>query len=168
MAPIVILGSGLAGYTVAREFRKLDAATPLVIVTRDDGAVYSKPMLSNALAGGRSAAALSTADAAAAAGQLNATVMARREVAAIDVAGHALAFADGERLDYAKLVLALGADPIRVPLEGDAADAVMQVNDLDDYSRFRDAIEPATHVTILGAGLIGCEFANDLVATGRK
>ena len=60
MAPIVILGSGLAGYTVAREFRKLDAATPLVVVTRDDGAVYSKPMLSNALAGGRSAAALAT------------------------------------------------------------------------------------------------------------
>ena len=48
MAPIVILGSGLAGYTLAREFRKLDPVTALVIVTRDDGAVYSKPMLSNA------------------------------------------------------------------------------------------------------------------------
>lgn len=168
MAPIVILGSGLAGYTVAREFRKLDAATPLVIVTRDDGAVYSKPMLSNALAGGRSAAALASADAAAAAGQLNATVLARREVAAIDVAARTLALDDGERLEYAKLVLALGADPIRVPLEGDAAGAVMQVNDLQDYARFREAIERAGHVTILGAGLIGCEFANDLLAGGRK
>src|SRR5690606_19288902 len=149
MAPIVILGSGLAGYTVAREFRKLDAATPLVIVTRDDGAVYSKPMLSNALAGGRSAAALPTADAASAAGQLNATVLARREVASIDAGARALVFADGERLEYAKLVLALGADPIRLPLAGDAADAVMQVNDLQDYARFRDAIEHAAHVTIL-------------------
>ncbi len=168
MAPIVILGSGLAGYTVAREFRKLDAATPLVIVTRDDGAVYSKPMLSNALAGGRSAAALPTADAATAAGQLNATVLARREVASVDAGARALVFADGERLEYAKLVLALGADPIRVPLAGDAADAVMQVNDLQDYARFRDAIEGAAHVTILGAGLIGCEFANDLLASGRQ
>lgn len=168
MGPIVILGSGLAGYTVAREFRKLDAATPLVIVTRDDGAVYSKPMLSNALAGGRSAAALPTADAATAAGQLNATVLARREVASIDTGARALVFADGERLEYAKLVLALGADPIRLPLAGDAADAVMQVNDLQDYARFRDAIERAAHVTILGAGLIGSEFANDLRASGRQ
>src|SRR5690606_311350 len=165
---IVILGSGLAGYTVAREFRKLDAAAPLVVVTRDDGAVYSKPMLSNALAGGRSAAALATADAASAAGQLNATVLARREIAAIDTAARTLTFADGERLQYSKLVLAIGADPIRVPLEGDAAAAVMQDNDLTDYARFRDAIEGAGHVTILGAGLIGCEFANDLLASGRK
>ncbi|HMM53284.1 MAG TPA: FAD-dependent oxidoreductase [Burkholderiaceae bacterium] len=168
MAPIVILGSGLAGYTVAREFRKLDAATPLVVVTRDDGAVYSKPMLSNALAGNRSAAALASADAAGAAAQLNATVLAHREVVSIDTAARAVTLADGEQLEYSQLVLALGADPIRVPLAGDAAGAVMQVNDLDDYARFRDAIENAAHVTILGAGLIGCEFANDLLASGRR
>lgn len=168
MAPIVILGSGLAGYTVAREFRKLDAATPLVVVTRDDGAVYSKPMLSNALAGNRSAAALASTDAAGAAAQLNATVLAHREVVSIDTAARAVTLADGEQLEYSQLVLALGADPIRVPLAGDAAGAVMQVNDLGDYARFRDAIRNAAHVTILGAGLIGCEFANDLLAGGRR
>ena len=168
MAPIVILGSGLAGYTVAREFRKLDATTPLVIVTRDDGAVYSKPMLSNALAGGRSAEALASADATGAAKQLNATVLARREVAAIDVETHTLALADGERLAYSKLVLALGADPIGVPLEGDAAGAVMQVNDLQDYARFRQALHGKQRVLILGAGLIGCEFANDLLLGGYQ
>lgn len=168
MAPIVILGSGLAGYTVAREFRKLDATAPLVVVTRDDGAVYSKPMLSNALAGGRNAAALASADAAGAAAQLNATVLAHRQAALVDTASRTLVLADGERLEYSRLVLALGADPIRVPLAGDAADAVMQVNDLQDFARFHEAIEHATHVTILGAGLIGCEFANDLLASGRK
>jgi len=168
MAPIVILGSGLAGYTVAREFRKLDAATPLVVVTRDDGAVYSKPMLSNALAGNRSASALASADAAGAAAQLDATVLAHREVVSIDTAARAVVLADGERLEYSQLVLALGADPIRVPLAGDAADTVMQVNDLGDYARFRDAIQNAAHVTILGAGLIGSEFANDLLASGRR
>ena len=48
MNPLVIVGSGLAGYTLAREFRKLDPASPMVIVTRDDGRAYSKPVLSNA------------------------------------------------------------------------------------------------------------------------
>ena len=47
MNPIVIAGSGLAGLAVAREFRRLDAATPVVVVTADDGVSYSKPMLSN-------------------------------------------------------------------------------------------------------------------------
>jgi len=48
---VVIVGSGLAGYTAAREFRKLDRQTPLVVVSRDAAGFYSKPMLSNALAG---------------------------------------------------------------------------------------------------------------------
>ena len=37
-APIVIVGTGLSGYTLAREVRKLDKETPIVMVTADDGA----------------------------------------------------------------------------------------------------------------------------------
>lgn len=43
MDPIIIIGSGLAGYYAAREFRKLNKETPLVIVTADSGPFYSKP-----------------------------------------------------------------------------------------------------------------------------
>ena len=48
---LVIIGSGLAGYTLAREYRKLNDTARLLLISRDDGAFYSKPMLSNALAG---------------------------------------------------------------------------------------------------------------------
>ena len=48
--PVVIVGTGMAGYTVARELRKLDSTVPIVMISRDDGSFYSKPMLSNALA----------------------------------------------------------------------------------------------------------------------
>lgn len=41
--PIVIIGTGLAGYNVARELRKLDAQAPLVIVSRGHAGFYSKP-----------------------------------------------------------------------------------------------------------------------------
>ena len=44
-APIIIVGTGLAGYGLAREFRH-DAETPLILITHDDGRSYSKPMLS--------------------------------------------------------------------------------------------------------------------------
>ena len=45
-APLVIVGTGLAGYNLAREWRKLDSSTPLLLITSDDGRSYSKPMLS--------------------------------------------------------------------------------------------------------------------------
>ena len=47
--PIIIIGSGLAGYNVAREFRKLNTTTELILIADDDADFYSKPMLSNAL-----------------------------------------------------------------------------------------------------------------------
>lgn len=51
--PLVIVGAGLAGWTVAREFRKLDATSPIVLVTSDSGDFYAKPTLSNAYAQNR-------------------------------------------------------------------------------------------------------------------
>lgn len=48
--PVVIIGTGLAGYNVAREFRKLDSETPLLLITADDGRSYSKPCSPPALA----------------------------------------------------------------------------------------------------------------------
>lgn len=165
--PIVIAGSGLAGYTVARELRKLDRETPLVIVTADDGCFYSKPMLSNALAAGKSAAALAMKPAAAMAAELSADVLAGTVVESIDASGRCIGIA-GRSIGYSKLVLALGADPIRLPLDGNGAADVLSVNDLAGYARFRERLQGRRRVAILGAGLIGCEFANDLVAGGHE
>ena len=164
--PVVIVGSGLAGYAVAREFRKLDKETPLVVLSRDHGGFYSKPMLSNALAGQKTAASLLMKSADKMAAELGATVLAGVSLQDLDTAARQLTLAAGERLAYRDLVLALGADPIRLPLAGDAGDAVLSVNDLDDYARFAGALEGARSVAILGAGLIGCEFANDLLHRG--
>ncbi|HHJ12538.1 MAG TPA: FAD-dependent oxidoreductase, partial [Chromatiales bacterium] len=165
--PLVIIGTGLAGYTLAREFRRLDAARPLVLVSHDDGAFYSKPMLSNALSQGREVETLVTADADTMASRLDARVLAHREVVAIDRERRRVRLADGETLDYGKLVLAVGARPIRIPLQGEAADRVSSINNLEDYRRFRQALRPGATVLIMGAGLIGCEFANDLAASGH-
>ena len=165
-SPVVIVGSGLAGYAVAREFRKLDKDTPLVVISRDHGGFYSKPMLSNALAGQKTAASLLMKPAEKMASELSATVRCGVAVQALSSADRTLTLDGGEVLPYRDLVLALGADPIRLPLEGDGASSVMSVNDLDDYARFADQITGAKRVAILGAGLIGCEFANDLLHRG--
>jgi rubredoxin---NAD+ reductase len=164
--PVVIVGTGLAGYTVARELRKLDTETPVVIVSRDDGSFYSKPALSNALAMKKSPHELASLDAQAMAAQLGARVWTYRHVERILPDEHAIVV-DGQRQGYRALVLATGADPRRIPVEGDAAGDVLSINDLGDYVRFREALASSHSVAILGAGLIGCEFANDLAAAGH-
>ena len=163
---VVILGTGLAGFTFAREFRKLDKETPLVLVSRDHGGFYSKPMLSNALAGNKTAASLVMKDSDKMVAELNATIHNRATVQRIDTATRTVELIDGKRVPYRDLVFAVGADPIRVPLGGDAAETVLSVNDLDDYAAFADRLAGVTSVAILGAGLIGCEFANDLLSRG--
>ncbi|MES2407239.1 MAG: FAD-dependent oxidoreductase [Pseudomonadota bacterium] len=167
MEPIVIIGSGLAGYTLARELRKLDKNVPLVIITADDGRFYSKPLLSTALAQGKMADQLAGALAPAMAEQLNAEVLVYSRVEEIDPAACNVRVAQ-RLIAYSKLVLALGADPMRPQLTGDAAESVMSVNDLTDYARFRERITGAQRITILGGGLIGCEFANDLSLAGHQ
>jgi rubredoxin-NAD+ reductase len=168
--PIVIVGTGLAGYNLAREFRKLNAEVPLVVISRDHAGFYSKPMLSNALASKKTAATLVMKPAEKMAEELKATVLPHTAVTGIDPASRTLTLSNGQTLVYRDLVLALGADPIRIPLQGDAADTVLSVNDLDDFARFAQALDagpagtPVKRVAILGGGLIGCEFANDLLA----
>lgn len=165
MLPVVIVGSGLAGYTVAREFRKLDRETPVVIISADHAGFYSKPMLSNAFAQNKTADALLMKSAEQMGAEIKADVRGLALVNAIDPTRNELTV-NGEVIQFSKLVLALGADPIRIPMQGSGADGVLSVNDLDDYRNFRLAIEGKKDIAILGAGLIGCEFANDLVGAG--
>ncbi len=160
-APIVIVGTGLAGYSLAREFRKLDPNTPVLMVTADDGISYSKPMLSTGFTKNKDAEGLAQASTDAMAAQLGVRIRTFTTVTGIDPGAHRLRLGDAW-LDYRKLVLAWGADVIRLSLEGDGQDRVFAINDLVDYRAFRQALAGGRRVAIMGAGLIGCEFANDL------
>ena len=171
MNPIVIIGAGMAGFTVARELRKLDKDIPLVMLTNDAGGYYSKPMLSNAFAQKKEAAQLITQSAEQMAAQLGATILAGIHVTGVDTA-QKIIHTDAEPIPYEQLVLAVGARAIRLTIEGDGADQVLSVNNVADYSRFRELVALPKHgvsarVTILGAGLIGCEFADDLAGAGH-
>ncbi|KMQ76634.1 NAD(P)/FAD-dependent oxidoreductase [Marinobacter subterrani] len=160
-APIVIVGTGLSGYSLAREIRKQDKDIPVIMVTADDGVSYSKPMLSTGFSKGKDADGLAQGTTDTMAEQLNLQIRAFSTVTGIDTRSHELVLGD-ERLVYSKLVLAWGADVIRLSLAGDGQERVFSVNDLMDYREFRKALGEGKRVAIMGAGLIGCEFANDL------
>ncbi|MEY4266107.1 MAG: hypothetical protein RIS90_642 [Pseudomonadota bacterium] len=171
--PLIVIGAGLAGWTTLREFRKLDADTPVTLITADSGDFYAKPTLSNAMAQQRGPAQLVTTPAARMAETLKVNLLAHTPVLAFDPAQRLVRTGQGA-LPYRDLVLATGAQAIRLPLAGDAADRVLSVNSLDDFAAFHARLlterapEAAkARVLIMGAGLIGCEFANDLAGSGH-
>lgn len=166
-APVVIIGTGLAGYNLAREFRKLDGETPLLLITADDGRSYSKPMLSTGFGKNKEADGLSMAEPGAMAEQLKAEVRTHTRISGIDP-GHKRLWIGEEAVFYRDLILAWGAETVRVPVQGDASDAIYPINNLEDYARFRQAAAGKRRVLILGVGLIGCEFANDLISGGYE
>lgn len=165
--PLIIVGTGLAGYNLAKEVRKLDSARELVLITADDGRFYSKPLLSTGFAKGKQADELAMQDAEAMAGQLNARIMTHTRVLQIDPQARTLRTDSGE-LNYGELVLACGAHARPLPLSEGVHDRVLSINDLGDYGRFRQQLEGRTRVAIIGAGLIGSEFANDLALGGLE
>ncbi len=168
-APVVVIGTGMGGYYFAEEFRKHDKETPLVLVTADDGRWYSKPMLSTGYTKNSDAKKLTMNDSGGMATKLSASVWAMTKVTAIDTAKQLIKVGDAETaIHYGKLVLALGADVIRPPLSGDGLELVYAVNSLLDYDDFRNAMERngAKKVCVIGGGLIGCEFTNDLLNGG--
>lgn len=161
-APVIVLGSGLAGYSFVRELRKLDASTPVLMITQDDGHSYSKPMLSTGFTKKKTADELSMADPGKMAQQLNMSIRTFTSVTAIDTKKSQVLIGN-EGISYSKLVLAQGARVNKLNFPGSSLPHVVSINDLMDYRRFRSLLPKQGHVLIMGAGLIGCEYANDLL-----
>lgn len=164
---IVVVGSGLAGFGVLRELRRLSPEAKLTMVTLEDGHFYSKPALSTAFAKGKTSETLVTSNAEKMITQLKLDARIGREAEAIDRASKALCTTGGP-IPYDRLVLAMGATSFRPEIEGDAAHRSITVNQLDHYAYFREQLPEEGRVLIMGSGLVGTEFANDLITSNYR
>ncbi len=176
MKSIVIIGAGHAGLTLAREIRSQDKTVPVTIISQDPVQAYYKPSLSKALSMNKSPTDLILKSVHILKRDLDANVFENTSVLSIDSEKktiHCLAKeVDGVKpapfyLEYQSLVLATGASPIELPING-AAGNVVSVNTLQDYVHFRGMIEDKKRVLIIGAGFVGCEFASDLSGQGYQ
>ncbi|WP_249975846.1 FAD-dependent oxidoreductase [Vreelandella olivaria] len=165
---IVIVGGGMAAWTLVESIRQRDNSVPIVVVSRCSSEIYYKPQLSAAAATGQSPDDLVIASGEHQANRLNVTLVAHTRVLGIDRANRRLITPRGG-LPYRYLVLAVGAHQPKPILSGNASHQVVQVNDLTDYRLLRKQLDahPSARVVILGAGLIGCEFADDLSGAGH-
>ncbi len=168
-AGVVIVGAGRAGWQMAQALRAHDATLPITIVSACSGDVYDKPQLSVAVARGLAVDGLVRETAADAARRLNVRLLCATAAVRIDTASRVLRTSAGP-LRWRQLVLAHGAEPA-LPAVLPAA-LVWRVNDLASYQRLRAALQrapqgPPQRIVLIGAGLVGCELANDLALAGH-
>lgn len=169
--PIIIIGSGMAGYTLARELRKQNQEQSLIMISADDAQNYAKPTLSNAFATKKQPEKIALAQAEKMAAQLNMHIEKHATVEKIDAEKHEIYYVKDNQtvtLTYSKLVLAVGATAIQPDIFKNQS-AVYRVNSLQDYITFRSFIDTNAEkrIAIVGGGLIGCEFAHDLQQSGH-
>lgn len=165
-AGIVVVGAGRAGWQVVQALRAQGCTAPISMVAACSGDVYDKPQLSVAVARALPVAGLVRETAAAAARRLGVHLLADTHAVAVDLPGQRLRTTRGT-LRWQALVLAHGAAPA-LPPELPAAQ-VWRVNDLAAYRRLRAALDGGPQrLAIVGAGLVGCELANDLALAGHQ
>lgn len=162
---IVIVGAGLAGWGVAEAIRALDEAVPITLVTACGGDRYHKPELSVALGRGASAETLRRETGEGAARRLGVRLLARTVAVGLAPGRRRLRTTRGP-LAYRQLVLAQGARPA-LPT-GLAPELCWRVNDLAAWEGLRAALAGGPRrVAVIGAGLVGCELAEDLARAGH-
>ena len=158
---LIIIGSGVAAYTVAKQYRALNPEASLCILSRASGGFYSKPMLSTVLSQKKTPEQLFVRDAAAMAEQLNATILSETLVTELDAVAHEVR-SGSQVFAYRQCVLAVGAEPEFSTWSGSATDDVWYINQWEDYNGFYAALQQANRIAIVGSGLVGCEFAQDI------
>ena len=157
---VVVVGGGLAGYTLADELRKRGFEGRISIVEREP-ALYDRPPLSKAAIVGD----VDIDDLAFASPQL----LAEREIEVIT--GHDVVrledgalLDDGTRIPGDALVLATGGRARHLPFPGHDLPVVHTLRTFDDAMRIRAAARAGGRILIAGAGLIGAELASSLLA----
>ncbi|MCG8611414.1 MAG: FAD-dependent oxidoreductase [Pseudomonadales bacterium] len=170
MKPIVIIGSGHAGLTLAREIRVLDGASPVVLISREDICAYYKPNLSKALTMRKSPEDLVMKSETQLQEQLQITLMSRYTVVAVNAGDQIVSVQDDQGmqqdLSYRALVMATGANPVRVPIQTTGPVPIHTLNNLDDFRAYHRDLQGKKRVLVIGAGFVGAEVASDLISQG--
>lgn len=164
---LVVIGAGLAGWSLIEAVRALDDQYPITLITADSGDRYHKPQLSIAISQNKNAENLITQTAVTESERLNIGLVANTFVLHIDTINKQVRTTRGD-FGYESLVFAIGAKPAlpkSLPPE-----FVWRINHVDMFAKLQQKLanKPTQSVAIVGAGMIGSELAEDIVKAGHK
>lgn len=149
---IVVVGAGECGTRAAMALRERGFEGTITLIGREDVHAYERPPLSKASLAADDAALVHpwTREQLAEAGV---SLRLGVEVTSIDRAARTVGTTDGA-VPYDRLLLALGATPRRLDLEG-----VLYLRTHEDAARLRSLVRPGGRMLVIGGGFIGLEIA---------
>ena len=157
---IIIAGAGLAGATAARTLRAEGYAGNITIAGTETHPPYLRPPLSKEYLLGKAGEDAVEVVPEGWYADNNVSLRLGNPVASVDPAAHTVRFADGTIQAYGSLLLAPGATPRTLPLNGAELDGVTTFRTLDDSRRLREQLSPGGRsVVLIGSGWIGMELA---------
>jgi len=161
---MVVVGGGLAGASAVVTMREQGFTGEVVLIGADSHAPYELPPLTKQFLAGASTADDALVRPLAFYSDHDIELRVGTEAVSLDVAGHAVVLADGSRVAYDAVLVASGAEPRRLTVDGADLDGVVTLRTLNDAADLRDRLLAGARVVCAGAGWIGMEAA----ATARS
>lgn len=156
---MVIIGAGEAGSNAALELRNQGWEGPITLIGKENRTPYERPPLSKSVMTSESdpspTSILDTEKLA----QLNIQYLSESHVVQIDRPNHVVHLENGEQIPYKRLLLATGASPRKLVMEGSDTSKAYYLRTFSDALAIRSQLQEGKHIAIIGGGFIGLEIA---------
>ena len=169
MVKYVIVGASAAGIAAVETIRKVDPAGTITVITEEECAHYSRPMISD-LVSGKADLQKMKCKADSFWKENNAEARIGKKAVSLNLIDKIVSLDDGEKIGYEKLLLATGGKPFVPKMEGQNKDGVFTFTSLSDAQTLASKIDSihAKNAVVIGAGLIGISVTEALVKRGIK
>jgi NADPH-dependent 2,4-dienoyl-CoA reductase/sulfur reductase-like enzyme/nitrite reductase/ring-hydroxylating ferredoxin subunit len=161
---VVIVGGGAAAFATAEMLRREGFAGSVMLLSADDAAPYDRPNCSKDYLAGNAPEDWIPLKPAEFYREHAIEIVLGTDVTGIDIKAHQVAIAGGRNLAFDKLVLATGAEPIRLDIPGANEPHVHTLRSLGDARAIIAHAKQAQRVVVVGASFIGLEVAASLRA----
>lgn len=163
---VVIIGGGAAGFACAEMLRRRGYRGGLTILSEDGDAPCDRPNLSKDFLAGNAPDEWMPLKSESFYADNNIDLQLATRITTIDVAGRKAVTADGRVFPFDRLLIATGAEPVRLPIPGADQPHVFTLRSFADSRAIVARAKAAKSAVILGSGFIGLEAAAALRERG--
>jgi apoptosis-inducing factor 3 len=163
---VAIIGGGAAGLAAADMLRRKGYSSGITIVSADDSAPYDRPNLSKDFLTGNAPAEWIPLRSAEYYAEHKIELLLGTKAQSIDIEQRKVILSNGRQIDFGALLLATGADPVRLDIPAAGGARLFYLRTFDDSRAIVAAAAAAKRVVVVGASFIGLEVAASLRQRG--